>query len=895
MERDSTRAVSGRSIGGERLSKRVATMAALATASSLLLAGIVVARPVHDWTAVTPAGSGRVAIDPGCSDFAGPSASLAIGGDGTAYVTGCAEKGSLRTAATFAVRTDGTVAWYRREPPVGSWASAQAVAADPAGGAWIFGAAPLDSQGLMGIATRAYDQAGQVRWIDASASAVDLLGALAIGADGAAYVAHSQSSATGDVVLRRKNAQGATAWQQSVGLAAASRVQVRFVRIAPGGDVLVAGNVLAATTGLGSRGFVAAFSSAGAFRWSRLLAAPTGVEAVLHDFDVTADGGALTGLLMRNGASAGLQLVRLGNDGSIAWTHDVIDLIDGDVRSSFMGHYAIASRPQGGAYVVATGRRASDASPLRLLDRVSADGALGWRVEQPAPFLEAFRDVVVDAEGRAVVAGGSDSTGVSPVSELTVFDAQGSMVWSRIGTPGVMSPAARRLYSRGHFAVAIASDGRIVTAAMLDAAGELRPVLESWTPAGQRLWQAQAPVEDTMPASLAGSDQRSASMYADGANGAWYVLTRTRIGDGPAVTLTHFEASGARAWTNTIGEAPGEYERPAGVAVVDGEAVVASTRYRSDGRGLTLRRYRSDGSLRWRRDQGFAASASVDVSAISAVQNGFAVIVVGDVDGSGPRVVLLRFDANGQLLATTRSPDTVHVVSDAVLATRGDRTVALYRESTASGAERCGTFATSELGDVVWAWAENQAIGEILHCRQIAIAPDGATWIIGSLQGRPRAVRLNADGTPAWTLVDTFASNPSRWEALVFVDGSDAVLSSDAGPSGITRVSASGAIGWRRDESACTRGAGLGLDADGRVVSTCVVGTTGRGLLRRRDVAGNLLDTTPIKGLAPAAVRIDAGGALGVVGLSAPATEDQRVALARFTIDADAVFGDGYE
>lgn len=77
-----------------------------------------------------------------------------------------------------------------------------------------------------------------------------------------------------------------------------------------------------------------------------------------------------------------------------------------------------------------------------------AGGERSWRVEQPAPVFEAFRDVVVDTEGRAVVAGGTYLTNVSPAGELSVFDTDGGVarpwtgiVRSKAGSAGLLARA----------------------------------------------------------------------------------------------------------------------------------------------------------------------------------------------------------------------------------------------------------------------------------------------------------------------------------------------------------------------------------------------------------------------------------------------------------------------
>jgi hypothetical protein len=100
---------------------------------------------------------------------------------------------------------------------------------------------------------------------------------------------------------------------------------------------------------------------------------------------------------------------------------------------------------------------------------------------------------------------------------------------------------------------------------------------------------------------------------------------------------------------------------------------------------------------------------------------------------------------------------------------------------------------------------------------------------------------------------------------------------------------------WRREQGGCAQASSLALDVLGRIVSACSSASGGRGLLRRHDAAGGILDTTAIIDLAPEALRIDSTGAIGIVGLQSPGTEAQRVAVARYAIDADLVFADGHE
>jgi outer membrane protein assembly factor BamB len=384
-------------------------------------------------------------------------------------------------------------------------------------------------------------------------------------------------------------------------------------------------------------------------------------------------------------------------------------------------------------------------------------------------------------------------------------------------------------------------------------------------------------------------------MVANAPDGAWYVLTRTRLGDGPAATLTRFESTGARTWTRVIGEAADEYESPVGVSIIEAEPIVATTRHHGYSRSLTVRRYRADGSLLWRRDPDFGASSDSPVLAQGASATEFIVAVLTNRDAGGQRVHLLRFDPSGNLLAIGAAPEPTYLAFDAAIAVRGGRAIVLTHEAIDSGAEHCAAFEIDGAGKLLWSWRLDGAPGTSARCTNVSVAADGAAWITGGVDGRPRAVRLNANGSVAWTLSDTGAPNPSRWHELAFLDSGDAIVASRDFAATLTRIGADGAVVWRRAVPGCTRLSDLALDDSGRIVSACASVATGRGLLSRLDAAGAILDSTPILDLAPDVLRIDPLGSIGIAGLQAPSTEAQRVAVARYAIDADLLFADGHE
>jgi outer membrane protein assembly factor BamB len=271
------------------------------------------------------------------------------------------------------------------------------------------------------------------------------------------------------------------------------------------------------------------------------------------------------------------------------------------------------------------------------------------------------------------------------------------------------------------------------------------------------------------------------------------------------------------------------------------------------------------------------------------------VAVLTNRDAGGQRVHLLRFDPSGNLLAIGAAPAPTYRAFDAAIAVRGGRAIVLTHEAIDSGAEHCAAFEIDGAGKLLWSWRLDGISGTSARCKNVSVAADGAAWITGAVDGRPRAVRLNADGSVAWTLSDTIAPNPSRWHELAFLDSGDAIVASRDFAATLTRIGADGTVVWRRAFSGCTRLSDLAVDATGRIVSACASESTGRGLLIRLDTAGAILDTTPILDLAPDVLRIDSTGAIGIAGLQAPGTEAQRVAVARYAIDADLLFADGHE
>ena len=244
---------------------------------------------------------------------------IAVGADGALYVTGQTNSvgAGVEDVLVAKYNADGSLDWKKTLGGT-SIDNSESIAVGADGAIYVTGYTNSVGAGGYDFLVAKYSATGVLDWTKTlGETGADLGRGIAVGADGAVYVAGRTNSATAggyDVLLAKYNADGSLDWTKTLGETGDDYGQ--SIAIGTDGAVYVTGYTNSDSAG-GNDLLVAKYSATGALTWKKTLGG-TGYDYG-HDIAVGADGAVyVTGYT--NSASAGgvdLLLTRLpGNGGA---------------------------------------------------------------------------------------------------------------------------------------------------------------------------------------------------------------------------------------------------------------------------------------------------------------------------------------------------------------------------------------------------------------------------------------------------------------------------------------------------------------------------------------------------------------------------------------------------
>ncbi|MEL6445925.1 MAG: hypothetical protein AAF089_08760 [Bacteroidota bacterium] len=461
----------------------------------------------------------------------------------------------------------------------------------------------------------------------------------------------------------------------------------------------------------------------------------------------------------------------LARQGDLAWTL-VLDEANTD-GDAFVG--AAAPAP-GGEVCALSNETLSAASSGPVLTRVGADGTVLWThpLVEATPATSLLFDVAASGSGcvgvvrptslppSSVSVIKADNDGVAWSREVTVADAERlssvafagadpmGNVWVAVQSQPPSQTAAVTLLSR------FDQEGMVLSTASYEA--------ESTTASSQLSGFAALPdgrvvVSSTGAYQLLIADPSGATTvvetdagftpFALGADNDGVVLAGLSIGPGGSqIAVRRFALDGAVGWTTTLAAVAAFSFPQSNVAIRDGSAYVAWGTVLGPSSGLRVARLNvSDGQEQWQ--QALPDDGVRNVEGVRADAEGV-VVWAGTQSASGTSL-LVAYNASGALRWEQRSTNRSGFRQRTLVPCAGAATCLVT--TTATGAWAVEAYEAS--GDQAWAQVRAGVPSAVYELHSTTLAPGGGVYLFGTTRteegGRDLLVaRVAPDGTLQW-------------------------------------------------------------------------------------------------------------------------------------------------
>ena len=335
-------------------------------------------------------------------------------------------------------------------------------------------------------------------------TATDYGRGIAVGADGAVYVAGQTNSAgTGndDVLIAKYSAAGALAWKKTLG--GTSYDYGQGIAVGADGAVYVTGQTNSSSAG-GYDLLVAKYSATGTLAWKKTLGGTS--TDIGQSIAVGADGAVyVTGYT--NSSSAGgfdVLVTKYNADGALDWKKTLggTGTEDG---------YGIAVGTDGSVYVTGRTNSATAGGYDVLVARYNADGSLAWQKTLGGTSNDYGLGITIGTDGAVYVAGYANSDSAGGTDFLVAkYSATGTLDWKKT-LGGTASDSG--------YGIAVGADGALYVGGYTtsSSAGGFDFLVTKYSAAGSLAWKK----------TLGGTGIDYGHDITIGADGAVYVTGET--------------------------------------------------------------------------------------------------------------------------------------------------------------------------------------------------------------------------------------------------------------------------------------------------------------------------------------------------------------------------------
>lgn len=477
---------------------------------------------------------------------------LAVDVNGDVIVTGSSGNGfNASDFATIKYSSAGVPLWTNRyDGPGNDFDSANAVAVDSDGNAFVTGTTRVDLGGNYDYATIKYSVGGVPLWTNRYNGPANYQdSAIAVAVDGGGNVLVTGSvtvdiiDGTDGVTIKYSGA-GIPLWTNRYGGLTSSGDEAKGIAVSGNGNVVVTG--LSGGLDTATDYATVAYSNTGVPLWTNRYNGPLNWYDEAVNVVVDLNGNAVvTGSSTGNGSYRDYATIKYSVAGVGLWTNRYNGLGNGE-------DYAHAVAVDSNGNVVVTGDSLGVANSDYATIKYSAAGVALWtnRYSGPGDGYDAAAAVAVDASGSMIVTGYSYADNAWDDYTTIKYSAAGATMWTkRYNGPANDTDLAN--------AVAVDGGGNVfVTGGSLGTSFDYATI--KYSDAGTELWVRRYD-------GLANGDDEATALAVDG-NGNVIVTGFSESAGAYNYTTIKYSSSGVALWTNYFG--PGDNSKAA--IAVDG-------------------------------------------------------------------------------------------------------------------------------------------------------------------------------------------------------------------------------------------------------------------------------------------------------------------------------------